>query len=53
MNEKSSRASDMAMKGGGYYSLATTGAKDVINAAIPLVLEAVPFILSTKPLRKS
>ncbi len=29
------------MKGGGYYSLATTGAKDVINSATPLALQAV------------
>lgn len=32
---------DIAMKGGGYYSLATTGAKDVIDGATPLVLDAV------------
>ena len=32
---------DIAMKGGGYYSLATVGAKHVIDSAIPLVLEAI------------
>lgn len=31
----------MAMKGAGYYSKATTGARDVINAATPLILSAV------------
>jgi indole-3-acetate O-methyltransferase len=33
-------ARDIAMKGAGYYSKATTGAKDVIDAATPLVLDA-------------
>ena len=41
MNDKPGQADDIAMKGGGYYSLATIGAKDVINAATPLVLDAV------------
>lgn len=31
----------MAMKGAGYYSKATTGARDVINEATPLILSAV------------
>ena len=31
----------IAMKGGGYYSLATLGAKHVIDGATPLVLEAI------------
>lgn len=31
----------MAMKGAGYYSKATTGARDAINAIAPRVLEAV------------
>ena len=34
-------ARDIAMKGGGYYSKATTGAKDVIDAATPLILSAL------------
>jgi hypothetical protein len=38
MNET---AGFMAMKGAGYYSKATTGARDVINAAAPLILAAV------------
>lgn len=33
-------ARDIAMKGAGYYSKATTGAKDVIDAAASLVLDA-------------
>ena len=41
MNDRTSKASDMAMKGDGYYSLFTKGAKDVIDAATPLVLEAL------------
>ncbi|MGA8259297.1 MAG: hypothetical protein WB783_03705 [Arenicellales bacterium] len=40
MNGNTSQ-SDVAMKGGGYYSLATKGAKDVIDAATPLVLDAI------------
>jgi hypothetical protein len=44
----------IAMKGGGYYSLATLGAKHVIDGATPLVLDAVarmpasegPFVVS-------
>jgi hypothetical protein len=31
----------MAMKGAGYYSKATTGAREVINLAAPLILEAI------------
>jgi hypothetical protein len=31
----------IAMKGGGYYSLATLGAKHVIDGATPLVLDAI------------
>ena len=31
----------MAMKGEGYYSKATTGARDVINSATPMVLDAI------------
>jgi hypothetical protein len=45
---------EVAMRGGGYYSLATAGARDVIDAATPLVLSAIdslpvgggPFTLS-------
>ncbi len=31
-------SNDSAMKGGGYYSLATVGAKHVIDSAILMVL---------------
>jgi hypothetical protein len=31
----------MAMKGAGYYSKATTGAREVINLATPLILESI------------
>ncbi len=41
MASKSIHADDIAMKGGGYYSLATRGAKDVIDTATPLVLKAI------------
>lgn len=41
MAEEQAQADDIAMRGGGYYSLATTGAKDVIDAATPLVLAAL------------
>jgi SAM dependent carboxyl methyltransferase len=37
----SETAGFMAMKGAGYYSKATTGARDVINLAIPLILGAI------------
>ena len=44
----------IAMKGGGYYSLATLGAKHVIDGAAPMVLGAIarmpdgagPFVFS-------
>jgi SAM-dependent methyltransferase len=39
--QKSETAGFMAMKGAGYYSKATTGAKEVIEAAIPLIRGAV------------
>jgi len=35
---------DVAMKGAGYYSKATTGAKDVIDNATPLVLDAAAVV---------
>ncbi len=41
MSGDSAQARDLAMKGGGYYSLSTRGAKDVIDAATGLALEAV------------
>ncbi len=41
MSETSKTAGDIRMKGSGYYSLATTGAKIVIDRATPLVLGAL------------
>ena len=32
---------DLAMRGGGYYSAATKGARDVVDNATPLVLDTV------------
>ncbi len=40
MNRTTTTARDIAMKGGGYYSSATAGAKDVIDGGTPMVLEA-------------
>ena len=42
------QADDIAMRGGGYYSLATIGAKHVIDAATPLVLAAIAEIALPK-----
>ncbi|MCH9673312.1 MAG: class I SAM-dependent methyltransferase [Gammaproteobacteria bacterium] len=41
MSLKNPTSGFMAMKGGGYYSKATLGAKDVIDAATPLILDAL------------
>lgn len=41
MNDMSNTARDISMKGAGYYSKATTGAKDVIDNATPMVLGAI------------
>ena len=41
---RSSQAENITMSGGGVYSLATAGAKDVIDHATPLVLEALESI---------
>jgi len=41
MNDKANTASDIRMKGSGYYSLATTGAKIVIDGAMPLIRGAL------------
>ena len=41
MSRTTTTAQDIAMKGGGYYSSATTGAKDVIDGATPMVLDAI------------
>lgn len=41
MSKQSAQAEDIAMRGGGYYSLATIGAKDVIDGATHFVLNAI------------
>ncbi len=41
MSRTKTTARDIAMKGGGYYSRATAGAKDVIDGATTMVLEAI------------
>ena len=47
MSARSETAGFMAMKGSGYYSKATVGARDVINAAAPLILAAIDRIPRT------
>jgi hypothetical protein len=54
MSTNNETADFMAMKGAGYYSKATTGARDAINAAFPLVeaaLEQIPREISSRPFR--
>ncbi|MEM7169885.1 MAG: SAM-dependent methyltransferase [Pseudomonadota bacterium] len=46
MVSRSAHADDIAMKGEGYYSLATKGAKDVIDGAAPLVESALDAMAS-------
>ena len=41
MNDRATTAGDIRMKGSGYYSLATTGAKIVIDGALPMILGAL------------
>lgn len=41
MSENAASTRHISMKGGGYYSKATTGAKDVIDGGTPLILEAL------------
>ncbi|MET0682997.1 MAG: SAM-dependent methyltransferase [Casimicrobiaceae bacterium] len=41
MADSSLQAVNVAMRGGGYYSAVTKGAKDVIDSATPLVLDAI------------
>lgn len=41
MTSESAQAGDVAMKGAGYYSTATKGAREVIDQATPLVLRAI------------
>jgi hypothetical protein len=41
MTEDAETSRDIAMKGAGYYSQATTGARDVINRGSPLIMDAI------------
>ena len=41
MAESTLQAVNVAMRGGGYYSAVAKGAKAVIDAATPLVLDAI------------
>ena len=41
MAQNTLQAVNVAMRGGGYYSAVTKGAKDVIDNATPLVLDAI------------
>ncbi len=41
MSVSKAQSEGIMMSGGGLYSLATTGAKHVIDAATPLVLDAI------------
>jgi hypothetical protein len=49
MAESALQAVNVAMRGGGYYSRANQSAKDVIDSATPLVLDAIRRILDTDP----
>ncbi|PYJ65815.1 MAG: hypothetical protein DME76_17835 [Verrucomicrobia bacterium] len=52
MAESTLQAVNVAMRGGGYYSAVTKGAKDVIDGATPLVLDAIrhlPDAAATTP----
>ena len=44
MNDRTVQADNITMSGGGLYSLATIGAKDVIDIATPRVLKAVEAV---------
>ncbi len=50
-NPPTAHADNITMSGGGAYSLATKGAKDVIDAAIPLVINAIDAMQPRPSLR--
>ena len=50
MADKKKPFSTGAMRGGGYYSTATKGAKDVIDGATPLLIDAVHRMPDASPL---
>jgi hypothetical protein len=49
MTESALQAVNVAMQGGGYYSRANQSAKDVIDSATPLVLDAIRRMPDTDP----
>src|SRR5215510_54091 len=49
MAESALPAVNVAMRGGGYYSRANPGAKEVIDSAMPLVLDAIRRLPDTDP----
>src|SRR5262245_56693111 len=49
MAESALPAVNVAMRGGGYYSRANPGAKEVIDSAMPLVLDAIRRMPDTDP----
>ena len=49
MGESALQAVNVAMRGGGYYSRANQSAKDVIDSATPLVLDAIRRMPDTDP----
>jgi hypothetical protein len=49
MAESALQAVNVAMRGGGYYSRANQSAKDVIDSATPLVLDAIRRMPDTDP----
>ena len=49
MAERTSSFVNVAMKSGGYFSTATKGAKDVIDGATPLVIDAIQHLPETDP----
>lgn len=49
MSDTSETARFMAMKGAGYYSKATTGARDAINAVLPQVSDALTRMSLDQP----
>ena len=51
MNTAMDTAGFMAMKGDGYYSKATTGAKEVINLAAPMIKDAIARMELSGPAR--
>lgn len=49
MADQSKHAVNVAMRGDGYYSTVTKGAKDVIDSAIPLIIDAISRLPDRAP----